>query len=70
MRCFLLLIPALLCLCSCDDKSTAPPAAPEKTPAELVDSPGFNGHNAYAHCAAICKLGPRYSGSAAYEQQL
>lgn len=66
----LLLIPALLCLSSCDEKVAPPPAAPEKVPAELVDSPGFSGHNAYVHCDAICAMGPRYSGSAAYEQQL
>lgn len=66
------LLPLLLLLCSCDDRpQEAPAAAPAPAPpAELVDSPDFNGHNAYVHCDAICKLGPRYSGSAAYEAQL
>lgn len=66
------LLPLLLLLCSCDDRpQEAPAAAPAPAPpAELVDSPAFNGHNAYTHCDAICKLGPRYSGSAAYEAQL
>ena len=66
------LLPLLLLLCSCDDRpQEAPAAAPAAAPpAELVDSPDFNGHNAYTHCDAICKLGPRYSGSAAYEAQL
>ena len=66
------LLPLLLLLCSCDDRpQEAPAAAPAPAPpAELVDSPSFNGHNAYIHCDAICKLGPRYSGSAAYEAQL
>ncbi len=32
--------------------------------------PAFSAENAYAHCAALCALGPRPSGSAAYEQQL
>ena len=65
-------LPLLFLLCSCD----APPqekelAAPQQTqPQELADTPDFNGHNAYVHCAAICALGPRYSGSPAYEQQL
>ena len=66
------LLPLLLLLCSCDDRpQEAPAAAPAPAPpAELVNSPSFNGHNAYVHCDAICKLGPRYSGSAAYEAQL
>ena len=66
------LLPLLLLLCSCDDRpQEAPAAAPAPAPpTELVDSPTFNGHNAYVHCDAICKLGPRYSGSAAYEAQL
>ena len=66
------ILPLLLLLCSCDDRPQDPPAAAPAPapPAELVDSPTFNGHNAYTHCDAICKLGPRYSGSAAYEAQL
>lgn len=66
------LLPLLLLLCSCDDSPTAAPAAPEPPPPApaLVNTPEFSGHNAYAHCAAICALGPRYSGSAAYEKQL
>ena len=66
------LLPLLFLLCSCD----APPqekerAVPQQTqPQKLADTPDFNGHNAYTHCAAICALGPRYSGSSAYEQQL
>ncbi|MBR5330425.1 MAG: M28 family peptidase [Akkermansia sp.] len=69
MRPFLPLV--LLLLCSCDDKPAAAPASPAPpAAAELVNTPGFSGHNAYLHCAEICKLGPRYSGSAAYEKQL
>lgn len=66
------LLPLLLLLCSCDDQQPAPPAPPPaaQAPAELVDTPEFSGHNAYTHCAAICAMGPRYSGSAAYETQL
>lgn len=66
------LFPLLLLLCSCDDQQPALPAPPPaaQAPAELVDTPEFSGHNAYTHCAAICAMGPRYSGSAAYETQL
>ena len=66
------LFPLLLLLCSCDDQQPAPPAPPPaaQAPAELIDTPEFSGHNAYTHCAAICAMGPRYSGSAAYETQL
>lgn len=72
MHRFLLAIAALCLCCSCDDQPAAAPAPASPAPKvqELVDTPGFNGHNAYAHCAAICALGPRYSGSPAYEQQL
>lgn len=65
------LLPFLFLLCSCDD--APPPAAPQSAPpapAPLVNTPEFSGHNAYAHCAVICALGPRYSGSPAYEKQL
>ena len=59
-------------LCCCDDNTAVPvvaqPAPQEKL--ELVNTPGFSGHNAYTHCAAICALGPRYSGTPAYEAQL
>ena len=66
------LFPLLLVLCSCDDQQPASPAPSPavQAPAELIDTPEFSGHNAYTHCAAICAMGPRYSGSAAYETQL
>ncbi len=64
---------AFLCW-SCDDAPpTAAPAAQQATTPQqqtLVNTPDFNGDNAYLHCAAICALGPRYSGSPAYEKQL
>lgn len=37
---------------------------------ELTESDAFSGDNAYVHCAALCALGPRPSGSAAYFQQV
>lgn len=65
------LLPLLLLLCSCDDPpASQPPASPPPVSADWVTTPDFSGHNAYQHCAAICRLGPRYSGSPAYEQQL
>lgn len=66
------LLPLFLLLCSCDDpEASQPAAAPAPAPAaELVSSPDFSGHNAHLHCASLCQFGPRYSGSAAYEQQL
>lgn len=66
------LLPLLLLLCSCDEQQPAPAAPPPaaQAVAELVDTPEFSGYNAYTHCAAICAMGPRYSGSAAYEAQL
>lgn len=60
----------LLFLCSCDDKPQSPSPPPPAPQAELVSTAEFSGHNAYLHCAAICQAGPRYSGSAAYEQHL
>jgi glutaminyl-peptide cyclotransferase len=68
-------LPFLLALglCCCDDKPAAAPAPARQQEMQamaLVESPDFNGENAYIHCAAICALGPRYSGSPAYEQQL
>lgn len=35
-----------------------------------MEAPGFSGGNAYAHCARLCALGPRPSGSQAYARQL
>ncbi len=53
------------------DKAESPTATP---PAASVpafeESAVFSGKNAYAHCAALCELGPRPSGSAAYMAQL
>ncbi len=64
--CSLLLLPA------CEDEAGAAPASPparaEARP--LVSTAAFSGENAYSHCAALCALGPRLSGSAAYTAQL
>ena len=66
------LLPLFLLLCCCDERPAAAPALPPPAavPTELVNTPVFSGENAYVHCAAICAMGPRYSGSPAYERQL
>ena len=65
-------LPLLLLFCSCDDSPQRAEVAASPKPAaqKLVNTPEFSGENAYVHCAAICALGPRYSSSPAYEQQL
>ncbi len=63
---------AVLALPACEDSGnapTSPPAASAQTP-PLTSGPTFSGENAYAHCAALCALGPRPSGSAAYMAQM
>ena len=58
--------------CSCDDRPAAV-AAPKSPPlpATLVeDAAEFSGDNAYVHCAALCELGPRSTGSPAYMKQV
>ena len=65
-------LPLLFLFCGCDDSPQRAEVAASPKPAaqELVSTPEFSGENAYVHCAAICAMGPRYSGSPAYEQQL
>lgn len=65
-------LPFILLLSSCDDTPVSPPTEATARPAapEWVCTPDFSGHNAYNHCAAICAMGPRLSGSAAFETQL
>lgn len=56
-------------LCGCGDD--APATRPEQTlPTELRESDSFSGDNAYVHCAALCALGPRPTGSPAYYKQV
>ena len=62
----LLILPLLLCS-ACDECKQA---TASQSPAQLTDASVYAGANAYAHCQAICNLGPRPTGSAAYEQQL
>ncbi len=64
---------AALILTACDESgqdAAPPPPPPAQAIPALVESPAYSAHNAYAHCAALCALGPRPSGSAAYLRQL
>ena len=69
---FRLLIPAgFLLLCSCDEGARRPAPGEEEPPIALSpQAEGFSGRNAYVHCARLCALGPRPTGSAAYTRQL
>ncbi len=71
----LALVPGLcvmLALPGCDEGTPPdqPPAGTHATEPQLNTSASFSAENAYLHCATLCALGPRPSGSAAYEQQL
>lgn len=66
----LLVAAALLSACG-DDTPGAQPQEVRALPVALApDAPGYSGDNAYVHCAAICALGPRPSGSEAYHRQV
>ncbi len=56
------------CLVACGDGEVSEPAAPP--PAQMQNTPDFSATNAYLHCAALCALGPRPTGSAAFAAQL
>lgn len=63
----------MLGLFSCEEQAPRSADVPtaQVMPTQLrPDSPEFSGENAYVHCAAICNLGPRFSGSPAYAAML
>lgn len=66
----------LFCVCcgalllSACEKPQATPQPPSPPPAAAEQGPHFSAANAYAHTAALCDLGPRPSGSPAYEEQV
>lgn len=64
---WLVLLPLLLCGCGEDSTAARLPAS---LPAELSPTADYSGDNAYVHCAALCALGPRPSGSEAYQKQV
>ena len=64
------LLPVVIALlCGCDDAPPPPQTAPLPT-ALVKEGQEFLGENAYVHTAALCALGPRSSGSAAYAAQV
>ncbi len=64
-----LLPAAALGLLTACDGGTGEQQAQVDIPA-LKNTANFSAANAYAHCASICALGPRHSGSDAYAAQL
>lgn len=69
MRALLLVL--LLLLCGCGDDSASAGSKPSPSlPTELKPTADYSGDNAYVHCAALCALGPRPSGSPAYREQV
>ncbi len=65
-----LLLALLPLLAACDGGKDGVAAAGVADIPALRDSAQFSANNAYAHCASLCALGPRHSGSAAYMAQL
>ncbi len=57
-------------LSACGERGTGQQKPSAETAQEVEDTPGFSGKNAYIHCAALCDLGPRPTGSAAYAAQV
>lgn len=60
---------ALLCA-SCSEQKQTQPTQQKLPEYSLQATPHFNGENAYVHCAELCKIGPRPSGSVGYRKQL
>lgn len=61
-----LLFPA----CTDQEETTANTTPAAERPTSFTETPELSGDNAYLHCAALCALGPRPSGSPAYEAQM
>lgn len=71
LRHVLLPLAAACLLAGCGKEDAASRSLPRKElPTQLVEQESYCGENAYIHCAAICSLGPRISGTPAYEAQL
>ena len=67
LRVGVLLGAAMMLMSGCGEQKTSP--APQR-PVQLKETETYSGDNAYVHCAAICALGPRPTGSDAYVQQV
>ena len=66
----LLLCGGALLLGSCTENTADEVTQQVLATYQLQATPDFNGENAYLHCAELCHIGPRPSGSAGYEKQL
>lgn len=66
----LLLCGSALLLGSCTENTAEEVTQQVLATYQLQATPDFNGENAYLHCAELCHIGPRPSGSAGYEKQL
>lgn len=66
------ILASALLLSGCGDETASATAGVQASalPTELKDADTYSGDNAYVHCAALCALGPRSSGSPAYEAQV
>lgn len=70
LRVSLLACAVVALLCGCDDATPTTPAQAADLPTQLEDAADFSGNNAYVHCAALCDMGPRPTGSPAYARQV
>lgn len=61
---------AVVLLCCCGGEKNDEPRQPAPMPQRMEVTETFSGNNAYLHCAKICALGPRPTGSAAYAAQV
>lgn len=66
------LIAGLLCSCGDNTATKQSAASTVRTEPQLTwqQTADFSGANAYLHCDALCKLGPRPTGSQAYAKQI
>ncbi len=69
-RCLIypVIVAAWVCSVACENRETTQPI--ENCSVQPEDTSDFSAANAYIHCAALCALGPRPTGSAAYAAQL
>lgn len=65
---FSLIVPVLAL--GCHQREQSEPAQTRAAPLQWEQGEAFSGNNAYLLCRQICRLGPRPSGSSAYELQL